>query len=152
MKLSWADSSLSRASRSAGVDGPCRSSHSSSSASGVLAAEDALGELVERDDVPRLVYGIAPDLDAVEPADAGAVFVPPGDVVLGAGRVDGDGVARGGQALGDEPAVELRPAHDLGAVALDDESDFHETAALPSVVRHDGLGMTTSPPIRKDAA
>ena len=30
------------------------------------------------------------------------------------------------QALGDQPAVVLRAAEDLGAVALNDEGEFHE--------------------------
>ena len=30
-----------------------------------------------------------------------------------------------GQPLGDQPAVVLGAAEDLGAVALDDEGDFH---------------------------
>src|SRR5262249_4405543 len=58
--------------------------------------------------------------------DALGVLVLPRDVVAGAGRDHVD-VVRDGEPLGDEPAEMLRSAEDLGAVALDDERDLHDS-------------------------
>ena len=85
--------------------------------------EYPVGEFVEGRDIPGLSDPEAPDEDAVEHGLPFRILVPPGDIVLGAGRVDGDVVPGLGEPLGDEAAMELRASHDLLAVALDDERD-----------------------------
>ena len=70
--------------------------------------------------------GEAADRDAADAVGAFGILVLPGDVVARAGRQHFDVVLRG-EPLGDEPAEVLGSAEDLGAVALDDEGDFHES-------------------------
>ena len=68
----------------------------------------------------------APHRDAVDLLDAGRQLVAPGDVVAGAGRQDLDlGVPR--EVLGDVARVQLRAAVDVGAVALDDDRELHDS-------------------------
>ncbi len=69
-------------------------------------------------------HGEAPHLDAVDGLDALGALVAPRDVVGGAG---GEHLHRNvrGQALGDVPRVQFGAAVDVGAVALDDDRDFH---------------------------
>ena len=62
-----------------------------------------------------------PHGDAAHAVGALGILVLPGDVVARARREHVDLVALG-QPLGDEPAVVLGSAEDLGAVALDDEA------------------------------
>jgi hypothetical protein len=51
-------------------------------------------------------------------------MVPPGDVVLRRRGVDGDVVVVG-EALGDDPAVRLRTARNVGPEAVDDARELH---------------------------
>ena len=86
--------------------------------------EDPVRVLVERLDVARARVGEAPHRHAAQPVGAFGVLVLPGDVVARAGRQHVDLVPLG-QPLGDQPAVVLGAAEDLGAVALNDEGDSH---------------------------
>ncbi len=92
----------------------------------VLRGEDPLRVAVEGLDVARARVGEAADGHAADTVGALGVLVLPRDVVLGARRQDVD-LVPGREALGDQPAVILGAAEDLGAVALDDERKFHET-------------------------
>src|SRR5207247_947178 len=67
------------------------------------------------------------DAHAAFGRDAGRIGVLPRHVVARAGREDDDVVA-GGEAFGELAAVHLRAAGDAGAVALDDEGEFHASA------------------------
>ena len=61
----------------------------------------------------------------------GGIVVPPLEVVEGAGGEDLHLVPLG-QALGQPAAVQLRPAVDLEAVALDDEGELHGRPRAPA--------------------
>ena len=61
---------------------------------------------------------------------AGGIVIAPGDVILGAGREDGDVVLRG-EMLGDEAAVPLGAAGDVGPEPVDDARQLHR-AGLPA--------------------
>ena len=69
--------------------------------------------------------------DAVDLLDAGRQLVAPGDVVARAGRDDFDlGVPR--EPLGDVARVQLRAAVDVGAVALNDDRELHDSFGSPA--------------------
>ena len=76
----------------------------------------------------------APHRDAADPVRAFRILVLPGDVVLSAGGQDLD-LVPGREALGDQPAVVLGSAEDLGAVALNDKSYSHRNGASVSFSR-----------------
>ena len=104
---------------------------------GVRAGEDPLRVAVEGLDVAGARVGEPPDGDAADAVGAFGILVLPGDVVLRAGREHFD-LVLGGEPLGDEPAVILGAAEDLGAVALDDESYLQillSTGLTPSADR-----------------
>ena len=91
--------------------------------------EDPLGVAVERVDIARAGVGESAHGDAAYAVGSFRVFVLPGDVVLCAGGQHLDVVLRR-QPLGDEPAVILGAAENLGAVALDDKRDLQISALL----------------------
>ena len=106
---------------------------------GVRVVEDPVREAVELLDVAGLAGGEAPHRDAADAVDALGVLVLPGDVVAGAGGQHFDLVPRR-EALGDQAAVVLRAAEDVGAVALDDERDLH--AWTPRLAESVGVGCS----------
>ena len=70
------------------------------------------------------------DGDAVDLLDAGRRLVAPGDVVARARREHLDlGVPR--EALRDVARVQLGAAVDVGAVALDDDRELHDSLDAP---------------------
>ena len=89
----------------------------------VLVVEDPLRVAVEGVDVARLRVGKPADRDAADAVGALRVLVLPGDVVLRAGGQHFDLVPRR-EPFGDQAAVILGSAEDLGAVTLDDEGDL----------------------------
>ena len=91
----------------------------------VRVVVDPLGQLVERLDVARGGAGEAPHRHAADAVHALRIFVLPGHVVAGAGGQHLDVVLEG-EPLGEQPAQLFGSAQDFGAVALDDEGEFHE--------------------------
>ncbi len=84
--------------------------------------------------------------DAVDLLDTGRPLVLPGHVVARAGGEDVDGrMAR--QPLGDEARVLLRPAVDVGAVALDDDRQLHDSDEWedPLSPAADAAGVSVEP-------
>ena len=114
-------------STSAGHQGPCCFSHSISSSRRVRVVENPVRIAVEGGDVARALVREAPDGDAADAVGPFRILVLPGDVVAGAGRQHLDVVLRR-EPLGDQPAVVLRAAEHLGAVALNDEGESHDKA------------------------
>src|SRR5580693_6532226 len=86
---------------------------------------DPVRVLVEGRDVAGAGVREAPHRDAADAVGPLGVFVPPGDVVAGAGRQDVDLVLRD-KPLGDQPAEVLGSSEHLRPVALDDEGESHE--------------------------
>ena len=92
----------------------------------VRVVEDPFRVLVERREIARPRVREAPHRDPAHAIGSFRVLVLPRDVVARAGGQHLDLVLLG-EPLGDEAAVVLGSAEDLGAVALDDESEFHES-------------------------
>src|SRR5438105_3051462 len=98
---------------------------------GMRGVEDPFRVAVERIDVARPAVGEAANGHTADAIGSLRVFVLPADVILRAGREDVDLVLRR-EAFGDETAVVLRSAQNLGAVALDDKSYAHFCPGLRS--------------------
>ena len=104
----------------------------------VRIVEDPVGILVERGDVARVRVLESPHRDAADAVVPLGILVLPRNVVARARRQHLD-VVLGGEPLGDQPAVILRPAENLGAVALNDEGNLHAVSLSSS------LRMRSSP-------
>src|SRR5688572_32223237 len=94
--------------------------------------EDPVRILVERRDVARARVLETPYRHPADPVVPLGIVVLPGDVVLRARRQHLD-VVLGGEALGNQPAVILGSAENLGAVALDDERNLHDVSLSSSL-------------------
>ena len=117
----------------------------------VRRAEHPLRGRAERRGVAGLRVGEAPHGHAADAVGARGVGVGPRRVVA---RARGQHLHRVGrrQALGDQPAVELRPAGDLGAVARGYAGKSHGSYALPAGARRFPSGSTGPRPARSSTA
>src|SRR5207244_3921872 len=91
-----------------------------------------LGVAIERIEIARQRIGEAPHHDPADAVRSFWIVVLPRDVVPRAGREHLDVVLRR-EPLSKQPAQMLRSAQNLGAVALDDEGDSHESCRTSSV-------------------
>src|SRR3954470_3782964 len=104
----------------------------------VRVVEDPLGVAVERVNVSGARVGKTTDRDAAHAIRSFRVVVLPGDVVLRAGGQHFD-VMPGCEPFGDQPAVILRAAENLGAVTLHDKRNLQRR--LISGLRAQGSGL-----------
>src|SRR5688572_23764093 len=80
--------------------------------------------------VALVLHRKTPDADAVDTLDTWRPLVSPGHVIARARGDDLDlGMAR--EALGDVACMQLRAAVDVGAVALDDDRELHDSELSP---------------------
>ena len=98
----------------------------------VRAREDPLGVAIEGVDVAGTGVGEASDRHATDAIGAFGILVLPRDVVRRARRQHFDLMLRR-EPLGNQPAVVLGAAKNLGAVALDDESYLQRSLSVESV-------------------
>src|SRR5688572_1564243 len=94
-----------------------------------LAVEDLLAQRPELVQAPLARDGEPDHMHRAICRFACRILVVPGDVIARAGGENGD-VVRGSQPLPELPAVQLRAAGDVGAVALNDESELHWRLSL----------------------
>ena len=86
--------------------------------------EDHRGPLTELVGVAFAADGKPPDRDTIHLLDTGVELVAPRDVVGGAGRQDLD-IGVSSEVLSNIPGMQFGAAVQCGAVALDDDGEFH---------------------------
>ena len=111
----------------------------------VRLLEDSTRSASELERLPFMRNWKASDRNAVDVLDAGGQLVAPRDVIARAGRDDFD-LRVPGQPLGNVARVQLRSAVDVGAVALGDDRELHESrdsspASPLSSDASNGLGL-----------
>src|SRR4051812_22870392 len=106
----------------------------------VRVVEDPLGVAVERVNVSGARVGKTTDRDAAHAIRSFRVVVLPGDVVLRAGGQHFD-VMPGCEPFGDQPAVILRAAENLGAVTLHDKRNLQRRLISGLRLRVQGSGL-----------